>query len=81
MFDEEIRTKQDISYISICSFSILYNSKFILMAMFLGTNVVICNEGSLYIVATCAPDGIKTGTPAGTEIGTRMELKLVHLME
>ena len=40
-FNEEIRTKQDLSYISIYSLSILYNSKFILMATSLGTNVVV----------------------------------------
>ena len=38
---EEIRTKQDLSYISICSSRILYNSKFILMVMTLGTNAVV----------------------------------------
>ena len=41
MFYEEITTKQDLSYISICSLSILYNSKFILMARFLGTNAIV----------------------------------------
>ena len=41
MFYEEIRTKQDLSYISICSLSILYNSKFILMATSLGTNSAV----------------------------------------
>ena len=41
MFYEEIRTKQDLSYISICTLSILYNSKFILMAMSSGTNDVV----------------------------------------
>ena len=41
MFYEEIRKKkQDLSYISVCSLSILYNSKFILMAI-LGTNAII----------------------------------------
>ena len=40
MFYEEIRTKQDLSDISICSLSILYNLKFILMATSLGTNTV-----------------------------------------
>ena len=39
MFDEEIRT--DLSYISICSLSTLYNSKFIVMATCLGTNAVV----------------------------------------
>ena len=29
MLYEEIKTEEDISYLSICSFSILYNSKFI----------------------------------------------------
>ena len=38
MFYKEIRTKQYLSYISICSLSILYNSKFILMVTSLGTN-------------------------------------------
>ena len=41
MFYEEIKTKQNLSYISVCSLSILYNSKFILMAMSLGTNAVV----------------------------------------
>ena len=41
MFYEEIRTKQGLSYIPICSLSSLYNSKFILMAMSLGTNAVV----------------------------------------
>ena len=40
MLYEEIRTKQNLSYISICSLSILY-SKFILMATCLGTNAVV----------------------------------------
>ena len=40
MFYEEIRTKNDICYISICSFSILCNSKFIIMTTSLGTNAV-----------------------------------------
>ena len=49
MFCEEIRTKDDLSYISICSLSILYYSKIILMATSVGTNICRCNEGSLYI--------------------------------
>ena len=38
---EEIRTKQDLSYISICSLSILYNSEFIFNGTYLGTNAVV----------------------------------------
>ena len=50
MFYEEIRTKQNLSYISICSLSILYNSKFILMAMSLGTNdVVVTRVHCIYL--------------------------------
>ena len=41
MFCEEIRTKQELSYISICSLSGLYNSKLILMATSLRTNAVV----------------------------------------
>ena len=41
MFYEEIITKHDLTYISICSLSILYNSKFIFTAMSLGTNAVV----------------------------------------
>ena len=41
MFYGEIRTNQQISYISICSLSILYNSKLILMATYLGINAVV----------------------------------------
>ena len=40
-FCKEIRTKYDLSYILICSLSILYNSKLILMATSLGTNAVV----------------------------------------
>ena len=54
MFCEEIRTKQDLSYVSVFSLCVLYNSKFILMAMSFGTNAVFgnkccrCNDGLLY---------------------------------
>ena len=41
IFYKEIRTKQDHSYISMCSLSILYKSKFILMTMYLGANAVV----------------------------------------
>ena len=37
----EIRIKQGLSYIPFCPLRILYNSKFILMATFLGTNAVV----------------------------------------
>ena len=41
MFYKEIRIKHGICYISFCSLRILYNSKFILMAISLGTNAVV----------------------------------------
>ena len=41
MFYEDIRIKPDLSCISFCSLRILYNSKFIIMTTFLGTNTVI----------------------------------------
>ena len=41
VFYGEIRIKKNISYISFCSLRILYNSKFILMAVCLETNVVV----------------------------------------
>ena len=44
MFYGEIRTKQYLSDISICLLSILYNSKFILMAMSLGTSAVVVSR-------------------------------------
>ena len=58
MFYEEIRTKQDLSYISICSLSILYNSKFVLMATSLGTNAVVvtrvhCNRILRHVHQNC----------------------------
>ena len=40
-FYEEIRIKQGLSYILFCPLRILYNSKFIMMATFLGTNGVV----------------------------------------
>ena len=51
MFCEEIQ--QDLSYISIYSLSILYNTKFILMAKSLGTNAIVltrvhCNGYIVY---------------------------------
>ena len=41
MFYEEIRMKQGFSYISFCPLRIIYNSKFTIMATFLGTNAVV----------------------------------------
>ena len=41
MFYEEIRIKQDLSYIPFCPLRILYSSKFIIMASSLGTNAVV----------------------------------------
>ena len=41
MFYEEIRIRQGLSYISFCPLRILYNSIFIIMATFLGTNTVV----------------------------------------
>ena len=56
MFYEEIRSKRGISYISICSFSILYNSKSVLMATSLGTNaVVLARVHCILQQPTCNP--------------------------
>ena len=44
MFYEEIRTKQDLSYILIRSLSTLYNSNFILMATSFGTDAVVVSR-------------------------------------
>ena len=41
MFYEEKRIKQGLSYISFCPLRILYNSKIVIMATSLGTNVVV----------------------------------------
>ena len=62
MFNAEIRTKLDPSYISICSLSILYDNRFILMTTSLGTNVVVvtrvhciyCKE--IYHLQSLLPD-------------------------
>ena len=56
MFCEEIRIKQGLVYISICSLSILYNSKFLLMTTSLGTNAVVvtrvhCKSNCIYMVS------------------------------
>ena len=45
MFYEEVTTKQDFSYMSVCPLSILYNSKYILMAVL--EECYRCKEGSL----------------------------------
>ena len=52
---EEIRTKQALSYISVCSLSILYNSKFILMATSLGTNAVVVTR--VHCIQLCSLRG------------------------
>ena len=41
MFYEIIRIKQGLSYILFCPLRILYNSKFIIMATYFGTNAVV----------------------------------------
>ena len=41
MFYEDIRIKHGLSNILFCPLGILYNSKFIIMATFLGTNAVV----------------------------------------
>ena len=41
MFCEAIRIKQGLSFIVFCPLRILYNSIFIIMATFLGTNAVV----------------------------------------
>ena len=48
MLYEEIRTKQNLSYIALCSLSILYNSKFILSS--LGTNVVVVTRVTVFFL-------------------------------
>ena len=67
MFYDEIRIKQGLSYISFCQLRILYNSKFILMALSLETNAVVVTrvhcivkkdlkrftKGRAYRVQTC----------------------------
>ena len=55
MFYKEIRTKQGLSYISIYSLSILYNSKFILMATSLGTNAVVVTRVHCNLIWLCIP--------------------------
>ena len=41
MFCEEITIKPGICCVTFCSFRLVYNSKFILMAISLGTNAVV----------------------------------------
>ena len=41
---EEIRINQSLSYISFCALRILYNSKFINMAISFGTNAVVLTK-------------------------------------
>ena len=53
MFYEEIMVKQCLSYISFCPFRILYYSKFVLMEMSLGTNVVVLTR----VHCSVDPDG------------------------
>ena len=55
MFYRETRTRQDLSYIAICTLSILYNSKFILMATSLGTNAVVVTRVHCIFKRTSIP--------------------------
>ena len=50
MFCEGIKTKRYLSYILICSLSILYNSKFILMAASLESNTIIVTRVHYIVV-------------------------------
>ena len=65
-FYEEITIKHDICCILFCSLRILYNSKFILMAIYLGTNVVVVTRvhcsckrmsQSLFVLRDCKKYG------------------------
>ena len=58
MFYEEVRTKQDLSYISICSLSILYNSK---CGNVVGNKSCRYNEESLYYLQIEDKDEGKDG--------------------
>ena len=49
MFYEEIRTKQDLSYMSLCSLSILYNSKIHFNGNIFGNKCCHCHKGLLYM--------------------------------
>ena len=57
-FYEEIRIKQDLSYISFCPLRILYNSKFIIVATFSGTNAVVVTR--VHCIGTNGPRRAKT---------------------
>ena len=58
MFYGEIRPNEDLSYVSICSLSILYNSKFHYNGNVCGNKCCHYNEGSLYssTVNICVKD-------------------------
>ena len=50
MFYEKVRIKQGLSDMSFCPLRILYNSKFIIMETFLGTNAVVVTRVHCTIV-------------------------------
>ena len=52
MFFEELRIKQGLSCLSFCPLTIVYNSKFILMATSWGTNAVVVTK-VYHLVYTC----------------------------
>ena len=56
MFYEEIRIKQGLSYISFCPLKILNNSKFIIVATFLGTNAVVVTRVHCICNGKCVPE-------------------------
>ena len=60
IFYEEIRTKQDLSYISICSLSILYNSQFVLTVTSSGTDVVVVTRVHCTCVVSKSQGGYVT---------------------
>ena len=83
MFCEEVRIKQDLSCISICLFSILYNSKFILLVSSLGTNTVFvtrihCISRPRWLSWMRRPTGgqeVAGSTPA--EVGNILSWRLI----
>ena len=49
MFYEEIRINQEIAYI-LCQLTILYNSKFIILATSFGTNAVVVTRVLIFLI-------------------------------
>ena len=80
MFYEEIGIKEALFYISFRPFRILYKSKFIILATFLGTNAVVVTRVHCINMVVCSSSSSSSSRSSSSNQSlTQDNLKLVYL--